>query len=420
MKKQLLMTAVLAGGLFLSNHALGDPTSGSAGVGGLSAGVFGEWSGGGAVDTSTGGFRHSIPIELPSGRGGLAPSLALTYDSSATDREAGYGWGLDLPTIERRPMSGFPTFDDTTDRFAYSGAPLVYICTVPACPDVGEPTPTWAQGWRYYRLQHEGSFLRFFLEPAGTFWRVQTKAGVQMQFGGLVGGIYSATELETVHPSHKPSRWLLAEISDAKTDTSHPNRVLLGWSSLGVSGTLRDPRRYLEHVWDTPAVGPADLSEYAHHTQLSWEVDPHRRTRYGEADKARPTMRLTRIAVASKSWLGAGARDVQRIYRLSYLDPRTSWTGGTNQGPLFGHSFLKSVQMEGRCPGVVEAGALIPTSASCAVSLPAVTLEYEPLATGNYLGIQRDLHPNSYPNEYESLHVLDFDGDGLADVVTGW
>ncbi|MBL8610093.1 MAG: FG-GAP repeat protein, partial [Myxococcales bacterium] len=422
MKKQLLMTAVLAGGLFLSNHALGDPTAASGTAGAPATGVFGEWSSGGTVDSTTGGFRHSIPIELPTGRGGLTPSLALTYDSAAADREAGYGWGLDLPVIERRPMSGFPTFDDATDRFAYSGAPLVYLCTVPACPDAGEPFPTWAQGWRYYRLQHEGAFLRFFRDPDGIIWRVQTKTGVRMEFGSLVAGGYLAAELDTLNPSQKPSRWLLAEITDEKTDAAHPNRVLFGWSSLGAAPPLRDPRRYLEHIWDTPSLSaPNDPSQYEHHTQLTWEPDPHRRTRYAEADRARSTMRLTRIGVASKTWLGSSSREVQRLYRLSYMEPRSSWVGSATQGPLFGHSFLRAVTQEGRCPGVVEtAGGAIPTGASCAQALPPITLEYEPLATGNYLGMERELHPRAYSNRYESLHVVDFDGDGLADILTGW
>ena len=41
----------------------------------------------------TGSSSYSIPIELPTGPGGLTPALALTYNS-----DAGNGWfGLDGP-----------------------------------------------------------------------------------------------------------------------------------------------------------------------------------------------------------------------------------------------------------------------------------------------------------------------------------
>lgn len=51
---------------------------------------------------------YSLPFDLPPARGEAQPQLSLTYSSSASEREAGYGWGISLPHIERRPLSGWP------------------------------------------------------------------------------------------------------------------------------------------------------------------------------------------------------------------------------------------------------------------------------------------------------------------------
>jgi hypothetical protein len=56
--------------------------------------------------------------------------LALHYHSSTHDREAGYAWGLDLPSIERRPLSGAPRFLTSglpagEERYAFQGQPLI-------------------------------------------------------------------------------------------------------------------------------------------------------------------------------------------------------------------------------------------------------------------------------------------------------
>jgi Salmonella virulence plasmid 65kDa B protein len=99
------------------------------------------------------------------------PSVGIHYSSAAGIREAGIGWGLELPAIERRSASGCPpTYvnpepkssnvypywqisPETLDaRFTFNGEPLVPICEVgsPAdCTGVDDRTlPGWLPtGW---------------------------------------------------------------------------------------------------------------------------------------------------------------------------------------------------------------------------------------------------------------------------------
>ena len=78
------------------------------------------------VDEQTGAMASAVPIALPAARGLPQPRLTLSYNSSARDREAGYGWGLDLPVIERKPLSGWPSSNADgspvgQERYAFSG-----------------------------------------------------------------------------------------------------------------------------------------------------------------------------------------------------------------------------------------------------------------------------------------------------------
>ncbi len=72
---------------------------------------------GAALDPSTGVLTASLPIEVPPARGGAQPGLALTYNSAAGIREAGVGWGLALPTVERQNIDGGgPRYQDRRSR----------------------------------------------------------------------------------------------------------------------------------------------------------------------------------------------------------------------------------------------------------------------------------------------------------------
>ena len=155
-------------------------------------GMFGEGSSvvDAQPDDKTGAMSYSFPFALPPARGRIQPKLGLHYNSSTRDREAGYGWGLGLPTIERHPLSGWPEFDASgvpigEERYEFSGQPLVRICDVPSCPSENytEGHPNWADGWVYYRLQVEGLFARFYRSSDYASWKVLLKGGEVLEFG---------------------------------------------------------------------------------------------------------------------------------------------------------------------------------------------------------------------------------------------
>lgn len=412
--------SVIAPGLLLAT----DPPNGLSGT-------FGE-SGkgdGGSVLTSTGAMTYALPFRLPANRGNSQPALSLTYGSTGGIGEAGLGWSLRLPTIERAPLSGWPKYIDdgspaNEDRFTYSGQALTFICVVdgaPACP-VNErvgPMPAWANGYRHYRLQVEGSLDRFFWDVGNSRWIVQERGGNLLEFGLALTrpDLQLASAYETDAPSGRTFRWYLAVQRDLHAGR---NIAFYRWASDG-----QGSRKYLREIFYGPppaSAAVAPLSDFAFHVELRWENPPYRQKDVAFADRRPHYKRLRRIAISAKTWAGAGDRELVRAYNLTYFADRGE-TLVAGEAPLWGRSSLRSVQVEGRCSSPIqETAGSLPDPTNCPV-LPPVIFEYSSaaLASGAAtfvpLGTPGTTEVFSYPT---SSAVLDVNRDGRPDVIQAW
>ncbi|MER8709747.1 hypothetical protein NKH49_30155 [Mesorhizobium sp. M1088] len=385
---------------------------------------------------------------MPQARGLAQPRLSITYRSSAGDAEAGFAWGLDVPKIENRPLSGWPERGSggaaSRERFAIDGRPLVAICTtggpnvdVPPCePDL--LIPSWAQpggaGWIYYREQNDRSFSRYFLSPDRATWRVQLKGGVIQEFGrplhmaNLAGAAYE-TDGNTI------VRWRLVRQFEAARPQ---NAVVYRWRVYGKRGLL-----YLTDIWDTPrADGTLDVRHFAHHTQLGWTIPDFRTISYASRLKSTPDLNLSAVGVTSASWEATGTRDVIRLYNLVYMQPRTVPLQYSEQAPLFQHSFLQAIGMQGRCGYRETDDGDLPRLINCPY-LPLTTFTYQKPGGDAYGGTSTD-NPGYNPGSFggtiskvngadpgiaqrngvlpyiNSAAVVDFNRDGLPDLVQSW
>ncbi|MBO7540306.1 MAG: type IV secretion protein Rhs, partial [Bacteroidales bacterium] len=61
----------------------------------------------------------AYPINIPEGRKGLTPQIALRYSSDGACSWVGYGWSLDMPTIDIETRWGVPLFDPNTETESY-------------------------------------------------------------------------------------------------------------------------------------------------------------------------------------------------------------------------------------------------------------------------------------------------------------
>ena len=127
-------------------------------------------------DLFTGILTGSIPIEVPPGRNGLQPNLALSYASSGGNGWVGMGWKLEMGTIERQTRWGV-LYNPTT---AEEQAGKVYTIRVNGISADLVPAPAPAPSDEY-RAKIEGEFLRIKKLAGG--WEVTDKKGTKYFFG---------------------------------------------------------------------------------------------------------------------------------------------------------------------------------------------------------------------------------------------
>nr|WP_256327749.1 RHS repeat-associated core domain-containing protein [Nitrosospira sp. Nl5] len=423
----------------------------------------------------TGAMTYNYSFNLPSARGRPQPTLALSYNSSTRDREAGYGWGLNLPVIERKPLSGNPCFkDDGTPivcgeyrgdasshlsnedhRYTFNGQPLVLICRLPGaqtptdphCGDDEKPhwkhVPDWGaagNGWLYFRLQVEGQFARFYLSKDRKYWRVQLKGGEVLEFGDSSG--YGVEHVS--NNKNAILRWRLVRHLDELHSAYQlpnfsriPHYIEYRWKKLGKRGLL-----YLTDIFDTQRAGELgnDLS-FAHHTQLTWGFPDFPQTFYADPFKATPDLRLTRVSVASMPWSGIGPREVIRSYWLHYAPSQGSTKFNSISGgfQLWQHSFLKEIRQEGRCGQFEDENGDIPLKRCQSLEdakrglnadkvLPPTTFEYKEVGisfgAASLTSVQ-GRPPKPFNDKIvfpynQSIGIVDFNMDGLPDFIQSW
>jgi YD repeat-containing protein len=137
----------------------------------------GDWG----VSEQRGTAIHTYPIQVPPGRGNMAPQLALRYSSNSPLRGGiAAGWTLDLPLIEEDDAAGKL---DTPRYRASMGAASGRLIEVPDA----NPYPNSTA----YRVEFDESFTRFFyLAEAveGVTWIALTTDGVRHEFAEVAQG----------------------------------------------------------------------------------------------------------------------------------------------------------------------------------------------------------------------------------------
>lgn len=114
-----------------------------------------------APDLHTGTGNYRVPLEVPAGRNGLQPKLALAYSSGNGNGPFGMGWTLDVPSVQRKTSMGIPRYGDD-DVFILSGAEDLV------------PVSGGALGQTLYRPKTEGLFARIVhhTESGSNYWYV--------------------------------------------------------------------------------------------------------------------------------------------------------------------------------------------------------------------------------------------------------
>jgi hypothetical protein len=165
----------------------------------------------GKLDVSAGGAAtYEIPIAVPPGTAGMAPSLTLSYSSQGGNGIAGVGWSLSgllsigrcSQTFVQDGVRGAVTFA-SSDRFCLDGQRLVAI------------SGSYGADGTEYRTEVD-SFSRIISHgTAGTgpsWFEVHTKSGQIMEFGHTTDSLVLAQGKTTAR------NWALNKVSDTKSN----------------------------------------------------------------------------------------------------------------------------------------------------------------------------------------------------------
>jgi hypothetical protein len=184
----------------------------------------------GNLSVSPGGAAvYSIGIDLPPGRGGLTPQLALQYNSQGETGVLGKGWGISGWSFVERVGSTMyhdgkiGTVDFVNDQFSYNGNRLFNV----------------HQTDKLYRTEVDNVSRIVFVgskNDKNTHWEMQTTDGLNRQYGGSKQSRQNSGDAGS---ASVPIRWHLNKIWD-----DHNNSILYDYlqdQSTGSGNYLATP-----------------------------------------------------------------------------------------------------------------------------------------------------------------------------------
>jgi hypothetical protein len=163
---------------------------------------------------NSGSAAMQFPIEIPAGRQGMQPQLAIGYNSEGGNGWLGMGWDLMLPAITVETRWGVPRYDVNfeTESYLYNGEQLL--------PLVHRETfkPRTTATSKGFDLRIEGSFdtiIRHGNSPSTYWWEVIDRSGTTYYYGKYADDQGVNANCILAHPqSGAIAHWALAEVKD--------------------------------------------------------------------------------------------------------------------------------------------------------------------------------------------------------------
>ena len=173
------------------------------------------------TDLFTGRFGYAVPIQVPPGRNGSEPQIALRHSSGGENTWCGYGWDLDLGYIQREIKKGVPV------KWSANAPLKEYDEAKGFVFSLGSQSAALVKtGQNEYRAEIDSAFLRFNLitnngASLTNYWLVTDKSGHRYFFGD--GSNSRMVNPKTGWPSNEARgtfRWALSRVETATGDTT--------------------------------------------------------------------------------------------------------------------------------------------------------------------------------------------------------
>jgi RHS repeat-associated protein len=195
-----------------------------------------------------GDARLSYPIEIPKGRQGMQPQLAISYSSGGGNGWLGLGWDLSTPQITVDTRWGAPRYSGSqeTETYMLNGEMLTPVA------HRGALQPRTAE--KIFHTRVEGGFqkiIRHGDSPTNYWWEVVDKNGTHSYYGGI-----SASDANgKLGGGFGIYRWALRQTVDTHGNTV--NYTYAVDTNSGTPGGATGYQLYIDHIDYTGSGGKA-------------------------------------------------------------------------------------------------------------------------------------------------------------------
>ncbi|MBI4606039.1 MAG: VCBS repeat-containing protein [Planctomycetes bacterium] len=337
---------------------------------------------------NTGIATFTVNLALPPRTNGLAPQLALTYNSGRGSSAFGIGWDVSVPSIRRQTDKGQPRYGlgEPGDTFILDGEELVRLTD------------------GTYRAENESAFRRVGKRAGTDGWEAREKDGRILRFGLHPSREQPGRRSRIALPGAAPTlantfSWLLDEIEDPSG-----NLVELLYESFADSpGQLYLAEARYPLRAETPAALRGGQPQHAVLFTYGPRADAVSDFRSGFEIRTARRCEEIRVVTVPDPLLSPGGQTVRR-YQLGYEPESPAGADPSVLVPL-AFSLLRSVTQ-------VDASGSF---------LPPLRFEYYELLVASGDGATSVQAASGVPDAFRTdtgeAEIADVDGDGLPDLI---
>lgn len=259
-----------------------------------------------------GSANMQYAFEMPPARNGMAPSLAISYNSDGGNGWLGQGWDLSVPSITLDTRWGVPRYDlaNETETYSLSGSMLSTMDDNGAMSVAHRGEKIARKADRQFYTRQGGDFSRIIRKgdsPANYYWEVTDKQGVVYTYGGE-GAVLKGTITDLSGNTREViSEWKLKKVVE-----THGDWIEYEYTAADepVRGGLVAKAVYLSKV----SAGNAESTEP--HTVVTLIGNKTKRQKANNARYGYLTSSNRLLEKVSVSFMGEGLRS----YTFSYVD----------------------------------------------------------------------------------------------------
>ena len=189
--------------------------------------------------SQSGAAELNYPFDIPAGRNGMQPSIALTYNSDGGNGWLGEGWDIPIPAITIDTRWGAPRYDGDkeSETYMYKGEQLVAKDIKNNFILMPHRTSLWSDrlgdGTQFFPRVNEAfdSIVRHGKTPSTYWWEVFDRNGVIHRYGH-----YETLDNDTNQSILRDNKGNIAKWCLAESEDAYGNMVRYLYDTVQCSG----------------------------------------------------------------------------------------------------------------------------------------------------------------------------------------